>query len=258
MVQAVGPVIRHVKNSTAMPIGSDCGAPDADVFDVAIPASSVLSSNLVIATFASDPSAWASRDVGNTGADGNVVDGASFVSNSVCVIRGGGAGIGGTNDGFQFMYQPCVGDVQLTARLLRQQAANANAEAGIMISEGLQRGARSAVIALRPGAGVFQSRSVTGAVAQTTVGAGLSSPRWLRLSRSGNSFSGYTSSDGTTWNLLGATAISGFTSNAYIGLAVTANSTVNSAARWHEQKRHRHHRGFFGHGWRCFFFRRYQ
>lgn len=227
--QPVGPVVRRVKNTTAMPLGSDAGAPDADVFDVTIPASSVLSSNLVVATFDSDTSAWASRDVGNVGAHGNAIDGATAVSNSLCVIRGGGAGIGGTNDGFQFMYQPCVGDVQLTTRLLGQQSVNTNAEAGIMICEGLQRGARSVVIALRPGnTGVFQNRSTTGAAAQTTVGAGLSSPRWLRLVRSGNSFSGYTSGDGTTWNLLGSTAISGFSSNACIGLAVTANSSVSS------------------------------
>ncbi|MGC3958363.1 MAG: glycoside hydrolase family 31 protein [Verrucomicrobiota bacterium] len=227
--QAVGQIVRRIKNATAMPLGAEVGAPDADVFEVTIPISSVLSSNLIVATFTSASSTWMSRDVGNVGADGNAVDGGSFVTNSLYVLRGAGAGLGGTNDGFQFLHQPCVGDVQLTTQLLSQQATNANAEAGIMITESLQRSARSVVVALRPGnGGVFQSRATNDTVAQATVSAGVAAPHWLRLTRSGNNFLGYTSSDGASWSLLGTATISGFGSNAYVGLVVTANSRANS------------------------------
>lgn len=227
--QSLGPVLRRVKNATAMPLGDEAGAPDADVFEVTVPASPVASSNIIVATFASDASGWVSRDVGNIGADGNAVGGLSVLSNSVCGIRGSGTGIGGTNDGFHFMYQPCVGNVQFTTRLLSQQSLSTNAEAGIMISESLQRNARCAVMALKPGnMGVFQNRSTNGAVAQTINSTGLTTPRWLRLVRSSNSFSGYTSADGTTWSLVGSATISGFSSNAYVGLVVTAGSNVGS------------------------------
>jgi alpha-glucosidase (family GH31 glycosyl hydrolase) len=221
--QAVGPIVRRIKNATTMPLGSDVGAPDADVFDVQLPAGSVLASNLVVATFASDAHTWTSQDVGNVGAEGNAFDGGASLSNAVYVLRGSGTGLGSTNDGFQFLHRPVVGNVQLTTRLLSQQSASPNAVAGIMISEGLSRSARRAVVALRPGnTGIIQSRSTNGAAAQTTVTGGMSSPRWLRLVRSGNNFSGYASSDGTTWSVLGNAAIAGFSSNAYIGLIASA------------------------------------
>jgi Glycosyl hydrolases family 31/PA14 domain/Domain of unknown function (DUF5110) len=223
--QSIGPVLRRIKNATAMPLGDEAGAPDAEVFEVTVPASSVFLSNFIVATFASDTSGWVSRDIGNVGAHGNAVGGLSVLSNSVCMMRGSGAGIGGTNDGFHFMHQPSVGNVQLTTRLVSQQSLNTNAEAGIMISESLQRSARCAVMALKPGNyGVFQNRSTNDTAAQTVGIAGLSTPRWLRLVRSGNTFSGYASSEGTIWNMVGSATISGFSSNAYVGLVVSAGS----------------------------------
>src|SRR5690242_15739920 len=49
--QPIGPAVRRVKDTTAMPLGAENGAPDADVFEITIPESSVLSSNLLVATF---------------------------------------------------------------------------------------------------------------------------------------------------------------------------------------------------------------
>lgn len=221
--QSLGPIVQRLKNATSMPLGSGVGAPDADVFDVQIPVGSVLASNLVVATFSSAASAWTSQNIGNVGADGNATDGGACISNAVYVVRGGGAGIGGTNDGFQFLHRPVAGNVQWTTRLLSQQSGSTNAVAGIMISEGLHRSARSAVVALRSGnTCVFQSRLTNGAGVQSTVTTGMSAPRWLRLVRSGNNFSGYTSSDGSTWTVLGNAAIAGFSTNAYIGLIASA------------------------------------
>lgn len=221
--QPAGPVVRRIQNATTMPLGSDAGAPDADVFEVLLPASSVSSSNLIVATFASDVSSWSSRDVGNVGAAGNAIDGGASVSNSIYVVRGSGGGIGGTDDGFHFLHRPCEGDVQLTTRLLGQQSGSTNAVAGLLICEGLQPSARRVVVALRSGnAGIFQSRAVNGGAAPTTLTGGLSSPRWLRLVRSGNNFVGYASGDGATWNVLGTASIAGFSANAYVGLIASA------------------------------------
>ncbi len=227
--QSIGPVLRRIQNATAMPLGDEAGAPDADVFEVAVPASSVSSSNLIVAMFESDTSGWSSSDVGNVGTCGNAVGGLSVISNSVCVMRGSGAGIGGTNDGFHFLYQPCVGDVQFTTRVLSQQSPGTNAEAGILISESLQRSARCAVMALKPAnVGVFQNRSANGAETQTINSTGLIAPCWLRLVRSGNNFSGYTSADGVVWSLVGSATISGFGSNAFVGLVVSAGANAGS------------------------------
>jgi hypothetical protein len=229
--QPVGPALRRIKNATAMPLGDEAGAPDADLFEVTVPANAVTSSNFIVATFTSDSSAWACRDIGNVGAEGNVVGGLSVISNSVFILRGSGAGIGGTNDGFQFMGQPCVGNAHLTARLLSQQSLRPNAAAGIMISESLERSGRCVVMALTPGDfGVFQKRATNGVAAQTVNSIGLTAPRWLRLVRSGNDFLGYTSADGSAWEPFGTATISGFSSNAYVGLVVTASTTAGSSA----------------------------
>ncbi len=144
---AIGPVVRRVGNAAAMPLGADNGAPDADVFEIKLPETSVLTSNLIVASFASASSPWTCSDIGATGANGNVVEGASTSSNSVWVVRGGGAGIGGTNDGFHFLYQPCVTNAQITVQFLSQSSVAPLAEASLMISEtfesfGAQRCAR--------------------------------------------------------------------------------------------------------------------
>jgi alpha-glucosidase (family GH31 glycosyl hydrolase) len=228
--QAIGPVIRRVKDTTAMPLGADNGAPDADVFEVTVPESSVLTSNVVVAAFAPAGSPWTCADLAAVGARGNVLEGASACSNSVWFVRGGGAGIGGTNDSFHFLYQPCVSNAQLTVRLNSQQSANAGAAAGILFSENLDAAARNAFIGLKADNQlVFQSRSTAGAAGQTTVIPGFSAPCWLRLLRTGNSFIAYASTGGAIWTQVAAVSVPGFNSPAYLGLAVTANITATNS-----------------------------
>jgi len=224
--QTIGPVIRRIRNATAMPLGADNGAPDADVFEVTVPETSVLTSNLIVATFASASSPWTCSDIGATGANGNVVEGASSSSNSVWFVRGGGAGIGGTNDGFHFLYQPCGTNAQMTVQLLNQSSPNPLAEAGIMISEGLDPAARNVIVAMTPHNGLIcQYHSVSNSPAQTTTFAGYSAPCWLRLVRNGNNFFYFTSSGGVVWTQLGFATIPGFNPQAYMGLAITAGIT---------------------------------
>ncbi|MEI9864802.1 MAG: hypothetical protein WDN00_09660 [Limisphaerales bacterium] len=155
-----------------------------------------------------------------------MVEGASTFSNSVWLVRGGGAGIGSTNDGFHFLYQPCVGNVQMTVKLLDQTSASSLAKAGLMISETLNPAARSSLLTLTPDRQlVFQNRSSAGNNSQVIASANLSAPCWLRLIRNGNAFTAYSSTNNTTWNLLNSATIPGFNSQAYIGLVVTAGIT---------------------------------
>ncbi len=226
--QPIGPVLTHVRNASAMPLGDEAGAPDADVFELTVPASSVASSNLIVASFGSSISSWMSRDLGNVGPDGTAVGGFSLLSNSVYVLRGGGTGIGSTNDGFHFMYRPCEGDVQITARLMSQQSLSTNAAAGIMITESLDRSARCAVFGLKPGKLFFHTRKSTGTIAESSEFAGLTPPRYLRLVRIGDEFITHTSIEGSVWTFFSSQTIPGFSSNAYFGLVVTAGSSAAS------------------------------
>jgi hypothetical protein len=52
-------------------------------------------------------------------------------------------------------------------------------------------------------------------------------PYWVRLVRSGNTFSAYASSTGTAWVLMGSINVT-MASQAYIGLAVNSHSTTVS------------------------------
>ena len=228
--QPIGPVTRRVKDAIAMPLGAGNGAPDADVFEVTVPESSVLVSNTLVATFSSAISPWTCADIGCIGASGNAGEGASLSSNAVWFVQGGGAGIGGTNDGFHFLYQPCVSNAQLIVRLTGQQSAHSGAEAGIMFSENLTPSARGAIIAMTANNQlVFQSRSTNGMAGQTTVIPGFSAPCWLRMLRSGNSLIAYASTSGAIWTQVAAVTMTGFSPNAYLGLAVSANiSSTNS------------------------------
>ncbi|MDR3460130.1 MAG: glycoside hydrolase family 31 protein [Verrucomicrobiae bacterium] len=220
---AIGPIVRRVGNASAMPLGAENGAPDADVFEVTVPATPVLAGNLLVATFASVTSPWICSDIGAVGANGNVVEGASTCSNSAWVVRGGGAGIGGTNDGFHFLYQPCLTNAQMTVQVLNQSSANPLAAAGIMISETLNASARNVLLGLVPGQQlIFQNRSTAGGSGQVSASTSLATPCWLRLVRNGNVFTSYSSLNNTTWTLLNSVTIPGFNPQAYIGLAVTA------------------------------------
>jgi hypothetical protein len=229
--QTIGPMVRRIRNTSAMPLGANNGASDADVFEVSLPESSVQTSNVIQFTFASAPSRWICGDIGDTGANGNVVEGASTFSNSTCIVRGGGNGIGGTNDGFHFLHQPCAGNAQLTVRLLSQQSSNAKGQAGVMIAESSDPFARNVVLALTPDNElIFQNRSTNGSPAQTIQTSGFSAPCWLRLVRDGTNFVGSASHDNITWTQIGSAAIAGFDFHASLGLAVTANINASIAS----------------------------
>jgi alpha-glucosidase (family GH31 glycosyl hydrolase) len=228
--QTISPIVRRVKNTTAMPLGADNGAPDADVFEVSLPESSVTSSNLIVATFTSIISPWICGDVGDTGANGSVFGGASTLADSICTLRGEGAGIEGTNDGFHYLYQPCLSNVELTVHFQGQNSSNTGAESGVMISETLDPSSPNAVIGYKAGLGlVFQSRSIVGTVSQSEKITDYSPPCWLRLQRVGSRFIGYASNNGgAEWMQIGSATIPGFSPQAYIGLVSTTERRTNS------------------------------
>ena len=48
------------------------------------------------------------------------------------------------------------------------------------------------------------------------------SPRWLRLTRSGDTLTGYDSTDGTSWTRIGTTRLAGLPATVHVGLFVTS------------------------------------
>jgi len=96
-----------------------------------------------------------------------------------------------------------------------------------MIRESLNPDSAHAMMVVTPAQGVsFQRRPGTGATSLNTDATGLAAPYWVRIERdlAGN-FTGYSSADGTTWQLLGTENIT-MGANTYIGLAVTAHDAT--------------------------------
>ena len=76
---------------------------------------------------------------------------------------------------------------------------------------------------LTPGNGVaFQTRNQSGTLTNNTVNA--SGPAWVKVTRSGNNFTGYYSTDGNSWTRIGSSKSITMPSTTVVGLAVTSHN----------------------------------
>lgn len=169
---------------------------------------------------------WTLQDIGAVGAPG----GASYNCGAF-TLTGSGADIWGTTDAFQFSYVPVTGNCTIMARVTSVQYVDFWSKAGVMIRESTNANAANAFIAVTPANGVtWQYRSTTGGNTANTAASGLAAPYWVKLVRSGNTFTGYRSADGTNWTQQGSTTIA-MATTVYAGLAVVShNNNVICAA----------------------------
>jgi hypothetical protein len=95
-----------------------------------------------------------------------------------------------------------------------------------MIRESVASNSKQAMMILTPGNGVsFQRRTSTGGLTTSTTVAGVAAPYWVKVVRSGTTFTGYSSSDGATWSLVGSDTIS-MSTNVLFGLALTSHDNA--------------------------------
>jgi hypothetical protein len=167
------------------------------------------------------PSPWNSADVGQVG-----VTGSASYSNGTFTLKGSGVDIWDAADSFRYAYQPLNGDGQITARVASQQNTDPWALAGVMVRETLDANSPQALAAITPGNGAsFTWRSTIGAASSYTNGNAATVPYWVRLKRSGNTFTAYKSADGTNWTQYAQATIT-MGSTAYVGLAVTSHNNA--------------------------------
>jgi D-arabinose 1-dehydrogenase-like Zn-dependent alcohol dehydrogenase len=86
------------------------------------------------------------------------------------------------------------------------------AKAGIMIKESTRPGSAYAAIMITPGHGVRMQDNYTQDTAGLPGAVSTASPRWLRLTRSGDTITGYDSDDGTHWTQVGTVHLAGLSS----------------------------------------------
>jgi glucuronoarabinoxylan endo-1,4-beta-xylanase len=179
------------------------------------PASAMPSANVL--------SPWVAQDVGAVGLPG----GESF-TNGVFTEYASGADIWNAADAFRYIYVT-TNSVNFTiiARVTSVEDIDSWSKAGVMVRDSLNPGAANAFIAVTPGNGVtFQYRSSDGGNSSNDDTPAPTAPYWVKLVRSGNTFTGYLSSNGTNWTQLGSVTFT-MPSTVYVGLAVTAHDTAN-------------------------------
>jgi regulation of enolase protein 1 (concanavalin A-like superfamily) len=167
------------------------------------------------------PAPWKDQDIGAVGASGS----ASF-SNGTYTVSGSGSDIWGNSDSFHFAYQQVSGDGTFTVRVASMQAGDFLQKAGIMVRETLAANSKQAGLFIMPASGVrFIRRDITGGgstAATSTVNTGILAPYWLRLTRSGSTFSAFRSIDGVNWVFVGSQQIN-MSQSVFIGMAVTSH-----------------------------------
>lgn len=164
------------------------------------------------------------QDVGSP-----ALKGMSTFAGGTYTIEGAGADIWSTSDQFQFAYLDFTGVGEITARVTAVENTHSFAKGGVMFRDSTSANAAYAIVAYQPtGRVTFEYRASNGATASFVGNAGASTPVWVRLVRGGadnDSFSGYYSTNGATWNLIGTQTIT-MGATAAVGLAVTSRDTA--------------------------------
>jgi len=175
------------------------------------------------------PSPWANQDVGAVG-----VAGSSSYASGAFTINGSGADISGTADAFQFAYKAVTGDCSIVADVSSIVRTDYNAKAGVMMRQSLTDAGSPHAFMYIPNLNkaVFLTRATSGAasVGVPNGTASIHPPNWVKLTRVGNVFTGYFSTDGVTWTTVGSQTIT-MPSTIYMGLPVTSrvNTTLTTA-----------------------------
>jgi regulation of enolase protein 1 (concanavalin A-like superfamily) len=165
---------------------------------------------------------WSFGDIGAVG-----LAGSNSSSGNTITISGAGDDIWGRADAFRYVYRSLSGDGMVEARVTSVQNTHLWAKAGVMIRESLEPGARNAFALLTPSyhGVVAQARFATGGETTSSAGPIRNAPYWVRLTRTGTTFTAASSPDGVTWSNY-ATYTIAMGTTAYFGFAVTSHDAA--------------------------------
>jgi ABC-type transport system involved in multi-copper enzyme maturation permease subunit len=154
-----------------------------------------------------------------------------------------GPGGEAVTDGFYFVHQPLAGDGSITVRVTSltglyppngavpagqgplagmRPGVQPWSKAGIIIKESTSQGSAYAAMMVTGSHGVRMQYDYTHDTAGLPGGVSAASPRWLRLTRSGDTITGYDSADGSHWTKVGTASLAGLPSTVQAGLFATS------------------------------------
>src|SRR5512133_2687299 len=170
---------------------------------------------------------WRSEDIGPVGASGAF---SASLTNNFLTASGAGADIAGTNDAFRFVYRAWTGDVEVIVKVARINASDPWARGGIMFRGALSSDAPHGFVMLRQGGRTgFQARSQAGGDTTYSSGDWADAPYWLKLSKLGDTITGYGSVNGTSWVAIASAQVR-LPEAFYAGVAVISHQPGTLAA----------------------------
>jgi len=145
------------------------------------------------------------------------------------------------SDSFYFVRQPLTGNGSVTVRVTALTGEHADlssgpaqvgsgmvpglaewAKAGIILKQSTRQGSAYAAMMVTGSHGVRMQYDYTGDTAGMPGAVSAAHPRWLRLTRSGDTITGYDSADGTHWRQVGTVQLSGLPSTVQAGMFATS------------------------------------
>ncbi|SNS84091.1 ABC-2 family transporter protein [Streptosporangium subroseum] len=148
-----------------------------------------------------------------------------------------GPGGEAVEDQFYFAHRSLTGNGDITARLTSMTGIITYpppdhdkivpglvpwAKAGVIVKDGTRQGSAYAAMMVTGSHGVRMQHNFTEDTAGRPGGVSAASPRWLRLTRSGDTLTGYESADGTRWTKVGTAHLAGLPATVQIGLFVAS------------------------------------
>ena len=165
------------------------------------------------------PTGWSCADIGNP-----ALPGGQSLGNGTWTMQGAGTDIADYADQFHFVWQTLAADASVSSRVVSQSNTNAEAKAGIMLRQSIDPGSLYYGVFVTPGDGILvQYRASQGLRSTTITSVPGTVPAYVEVTRSGNTYSAYTSADGATWTFVIGTSVTLNTSGAVLGgMAVTS------------------------------------
>ena len=154
------------------------------------------------------------------------------------------------NDSYYFVRQSLAGNGSLTARVASftgqwgggqgpavpggplsglHPGLQPWSKAGIIVTASTRQGAEYAAMMVTGSHGVTMQYDYTQSIAGLPGRVAAGSPRWLRLTRSGDTITGYDSADGSHWTRVGTAHLAGLPATVQIGLFATSPSYTHGS-----------------------------
>jgi photosystem II stability/assembly factor-like uncharacterized protein/regulation of enolase protein 1 (concanavalin A-like superfamily) len=161
------------------------------------------------------PSIWTAQDIGAVGIAGNVCY--DDIDQSYAVTASG-EDVWNRSDQFYFVHTPITGDIEASCRVTAIGNHYGWAKAGLMIRESLDPDSKHSMVCITPGNGVAsQFRLNTGDWTDYSGVGGLSTPIYLKITRTDSIIRSYYSFNGIAWLFIREDTFS-MNANAYVGL----------------------------------------